>query len=73
MVYLRTETKDSVDVHILTANTRAAPVRGATILMSELLSALLLAKLVTSVQNALEGELHPSNSICYSDSTAALY
>ena len=73
VVYLRTETEDSVDVHILTAKTRVAPVGGATIPRLELLSALLLAKLVTSVQNALEGELQLSNSICYSDSTAALY
>ena len=53
--------------------TRVSPSIKCTIPHLELLSALLLAKLVTSVQQALECETTLSEPICFTDSKVALY
>ena len=49
VVYLRLEDGDSVDIKFLAAKTRVTPVHGITIPRLELLSALLLSKLLTSI------------------------
>ena len=56
VVYLRLEDELSVDVKFLGVKTRAAPVGGTTIPQLELLSSLLLAKLITSIAAALRVE-----------------
>ena len=53
--------------------TRVAPVGGATIPRLELLSALLLSKLIDSVHTALEPELQLGDPMCFSDSKVVLY
>ena len=48
IVYLRVETEFAVHTHLLSSKTRIAPVKGVTIPRLELLSALLLARLITT-------------------------
>ena len=50
-----------------------APLEDTTILRLELLSALLLAKLVTAIETALEEETNSLKTVCYADSMATLY
>ena len=73
VVYMRLESVSSVDVKFLASKTQVAPVGGTTIPQLELLSALLLSKLITSIQTALKTEVHLSNPVCFTDSKAALY
>ena len=73
VVYLRLNDGDSVDVNFLVAETRVTPVHGITILRLELLSALLLSKLLTSIQDALHSELTSADPLCFKDSKASLY
>ena len=73
VVYLRLEDDDTVDVQFLAAKTRVTPVLGVTIPRLELLSALLLAKLLTSIQNALHTDLPLDDPICFTDSKATMY
>ena len=60
VVYMGPEGEHCVDVTFLASKTRVAPVGGITIPRLELLSALLLSKLITSIAAALEIEM----SIC---------
>ncbi len=62
-----------VSVQFLAAKTRVTPVVGTTIPRLELLSALLLSKLMSSVHAALEQELNLSDPLCFSDSKVALF
>ena len=73
VVYLRVEDGDSVDVEFLAAKTRVAPVHGITIPRLELLSGLLLSKLLTSIRDALHSELTLADPVCFTDSKASLY
>ena len=73
VVYMRLEDESSVDVKFIAAKTRVAPVGGMTIPRLELLSALLLSKLITSVAAALEREISLDGPLCFSDSKAALF
>ena len=57
-----------VSVQFLAAKTRVTPVVGTTIPRLELLSALLLSKLTSSVHAALKQELNLSDPLCFSDS-----
>ena len=72
IVYLRAESVEGIKIRFVTAKTRIAP-RKQTIPRLELLSALLLARLVTSVTEALTNDLQLSTPICYTDSLVALY
>ena len=56
----------------LCAKTRIAPLKKVTIPRLELLSALLLSRLISSVNNALEPEIEISEVICHTDSQVAL-
>ena len=56
----------------IAANTRVTPVGGMTIPRLELLSALLLSKLITSIAAALERETSLNNPVCFSDSKVSL-
>ena len=71
VVYLTTE--DDSNVQFIAAKTRVVPLGGMTVPRLELLSALLLSKLIQSIQSALESELVLSDPVCYTDSMVALY
>ena len=73
VVYMRFESEDNVNVKLLTAKTRVTPVGGMTIPRLELLSALLLAKLITSTSAALKSEITLQDPVCFTDSKASLY
>ena len=74
VVYLRIEGEaHAVDVKFVAAKTRVTPVGGATIPRLELLSALLLSKLIASIHTALESELLLGDPVCFSDSKVALF
>ena len=73
VTYLRMETPQ-VLVRIVAAKTRVCPVKGMTIPRLELLSALLLSRLISSVHNALKVDLTlPDDPICFTDSKVALH
>ena len=57
MVYLRVETKKTITMRFLASKTRVAPLRSQTIPRLKLLSALLLAKLMTTIFQALKLEV----------------
>ena len=74
VVYLRLEHDTTVYVRFAAAKTRVALQKGITIPRLELLSALLLAKLIVSVQAALQAELTlHSEPVCYTDSNISFY
>ena len=74
VVYMRIESEESVDVKFIAAKTRVAPAHGGvTIPRLELLSAVLLSKLITSVHSALESELQLDDVMCFTDSKVSLY
>ena len=74
---MRLQSETCVDVKFLALKMRVAPAGRLTILRLELLSALLLSKLITSVCTALEPEMPPDRPLedpaCFSDSSVALY
>ncbi len=76
VVYLKlvSEPRNQVSVKFIAAKTRVAPVGGLTIPRLELLSALLLSKLISSVQAALALELQLlDDPICFTDSKVTLF
>ena len=60
-------------VKFITSKTRVSPIHGQTIPRLELLSALLLAKVITSVTHSLESELPLNQCRCFTDSKVALF
>lgn len=73
VIYIRILQDDKVFVHLLTARTKVAPVKGVTIPRLELTSALLLARLLASLspfQDIVSAEQLPT--YLFSDSTVAL-
>lgn len=72
VVYLRMQYETHTTVHFLASKTRVTPIGGVTIPRLELLSALLLARLLTTIQIAL-GELTLTKPVCYSDSMVAIH
>ena len=71
VVYLLAEFCGTVNVQFLVSKNRVAP-KGHTIPRLELLSALLLSRLVVTVTKALVCELNLDPSFCYTDSQVAL-
>ena len=71
VVYVKFESE--AGVKFVAAKTRVAPVGGMTIPRLELSSALLLSKLVDSIQTALKSELVLGNPVCFTDSMVSLY
>ena len=73
VVYLRVKTASDIFNQFLCAKTRIAPLKKITIPRLELLSALLLSRLISSVTCALEPEIDISEVLCHTDSQVALY
>ena len=72
VIYIRAARGDVIHTQFVCSKTRVAPVKKMTIPRLELLSALLLARLTSTVQRALEPELQLEDTRCYTDSTVAL-
>ena len=74
VVYLKVVSDtNQVDIRFVAAKTRVAPTNSPTIPRLELLSALLLSKLIDSVHSALQQELQLNDPTCFTDSKVALY
>lgn len=72
VVYLRFETETNTYSHLLCSKTQVAPLKKVTIPRLELLSALLLARLISTITNALESEIELAKPTCHTDSQVAL-
>ena len=73
VVYLLIETPSERHVRIVASKTRVSPLKTQTIPRLELLSALLLARLMASITQAVKSELPLSEPHCFSDSTVAVF
>jgi hypothetical protein len=73
VVYLVCESSKGVQVELLTSKTRVAPVKAHTIPRLELMGGRILAQLVNTVNNALNGEVDIAETFLWLDSKTALY
>ena len=73
VAYLRVELESSVKSELVASKTRVAPLSGQTIPRLELLGAVILARLVKHVVDALSGTLRIDKVRCGVDSTAVFY
>ena len=73
VVYLILKSDMSTTVRFVVAKTRVAPLQTQTIPRLELLSALLLSRLIVSVLNSLKSMLPQLVLKCYTDSQVALF
>ena len=73
MVYLRVKTKGGLHVKFLTSKARVNTLQPQTILRLELLLALLLTRLLVSVEKGLKSRPPLSETTCYTDSKVALH
>lgn len=73
VVYLRIQSGNSVVCNLVASKTRVPPITGATTPKLELLSALMLARLISSVRKALDLSLKINKCACWLDSEIALW
>ena len=73
VVYLKIETADETFLKFVTSKTRVAPLVEQTIPRLELLSALILARLISHIRSVLEEFIPILHVTCWSDSEVALY
>ena len=73
VVYVRVETAYGCQVSFVASKTRVPLLKQQTIPRLELLSALLLARLLSNVTQALQEEVWLSQPCCFTDSIVALY
>ena len=73
VVYLYVETNGESCTRILSSKMRVAPTTTRTIPRLELLSALLLSRLVTNITSALQQEMSLQLPLCFTDSMVVLY
>lgn len=66
-VYLRISGSTENTLRILPSKSRSAPITGQTIPTLELLSAFLLARLVSVVSQALESEISLEDPVCFTN------
>ena len=72
VVYIRFESENGCMTSIVASKTRVAPIAEQTIPRLELLSALLLARLINNISESLRICLHLEGIACYTDSKVAL-
>ena len=72
-VYLQLKTVSCVLTEFVCSKTRVAPLKELTIPRLELLSALLLARLISTLQMALKPEVRLEEPVCNTDSQVALH
>ena len=72
-MYLKVQMASGCYTKFVAAKTRVAPLQVQTIPRLELLGALLLSRLLTSVTSALSSELTLNSPICFTDSKVALF
>lgn len=72
LVYLRVVYDDHVKITLLCSRSRVAPLKQQSIPRLELLGALLLSRLMNSVQSALKGRLNVNDIYYWTDSTTVL-
>lgn len=73
MVYLLIETSTGPHVCFVASKTRVAPLKTQTIPRLELLAAVLLARLLSSITQAIEDEIPLLTPRCFTDSTVSLF
>ena len=73
VVYLVLKSPMGQTVRFIASKTRVSPLKPQTIPRLELLSALLLARLIKSVATSLETEMQLGEPTCYTDSEVSLY
>lgn len=72
VVYLRVETDNRIQVHLLSSKTKVAPMKKLTIPRLELLGCHLLSKLLSEVQTAILDRVIVDRVVCWCDSKVAL-
>ena len=73
-IYLRAEMKSGIiEVNLVASKAHIALMKGETIPRMELMSALILARLITTVSNALEDVVSIDNIYCWQDSQITLW
>ena len=72
-IYIRVETSESVTSNLLTAKTKVALLKVKSVLRLELLSGVILSKLITSVSEALQNTIPIDSVLCWLDSQVALW
>ena len=60
-------------IKFVAAKTRVSPLKRQSIPRLELLSALILARLITTIRDSMQEEMTISASLCFMDSKVALY
>jgi len=73
VVYLVFKTSRNWSMRFVTSKTRVAPTQTQTIPRLELLSAILLARLITTVSSSLKSQFDCGHIRCFIDSTVVLY
>ena len=73
VIYARTIYKDKMTVKFVSAKSKIVSNKGLSIPTIELLSCLLLSKLVSTVVNAMSVEVVVSKTVCWTDSLVALW
>ena len=73
VVYLCIESEDGYRTSLVAAKTRVAPSMPMTIPRLELLSTLILARLISAVQEALTQVIHIEEVFCWTDSITVFY
>ena len=72
VIYLSIESEDESRMRFIAAKTRVAPLKKQSVPRLELLSAVLLARLMDTVRSSLSTELEFSSCHCFTDSHVAL-
>ena len=72
VIYLSIESEDESRMRFIVAKTRVAPLKKQSVPRLELLSAVLLARLMDTVRSSLSTELEFSSCHCFTDSRVAL-
>ena len=72
-IYIRVETSESVISNLVTAKTKVAPLKVKSIPRLELLSEVILSKLITTVSESLQETIPVDSVMCWLNSQVALW